>query len=236
MEINELVEVLKNEANPENVAGMARFGIASNNTLGISMPRIRAIAKEIKKDHKLALEAFDSGIHEAKILASMIADPKLMTREICDKWVKEFDSWDVVDQICSNLWDKLAFCDDMIFEYAEREEEFVRRTSFVLMACSAVHNKELEDADFDKYYPLIIKYSTDGRNFVKKAVNWALRQIGKRNINLRERALKLCEEIRQVHPDDKVARWIASGAERELTSEKTLQTMAMRKSTRSKKS
>lgn len=235
MEINELVDILKNEANPANVEGMARFGIASNNTLGISMPMIRSIAKEIKKDHKLALEAFDTGIHEAKILASLIADPKQMTRETCDKWVKEFDSWDVVDQICSNLWDKLPFCDDMIFDYAEKEEEFVRRTSFVLMACSSVHNKDLEDAAFEKYYPLIIKYATDERNFVKKAVNWAIRQIGKRNMNLRERALELCDEIRRTHPDNKAARWIVSGAERELTSEKTLKTMAMRKSSRSKK-
>jgi len=217
MQYDEVISRLKAEANPENVAGMARFGISSTDTIGISIYTLRKIAKEITKDHELALKLWDSAIHEARILASFIDDPEKVTEGQLEKWVKDYDSWDVVDQVCSSCLDKIKFVKKKIFELAKRKEEFVKRTAFTLMCCLAVHDKKMPDKEFIKFFPLIKQASTDERNFVKKAVNWAIRQIGKRNKNLNKRAIKLSKEILKI--DSKSATWIASNALRELTSE-----------------
>lgn len=216
MEYEKILKKLDALKNPKNVAGMARFGIRPKTKVyGIPIPQLRKIAKIIKKDHALALKLWDTGIHEARILAGFIADAGLLSESQMEKWAKGFDSWDVVDQVCSSVFDKTKFAYKKVFEFSKRKEEFVKRTAFTLMACLAVHNKEMADKDFIKFFPLIKKASTDERNFVKKAVNWALRGIGKRNINLNRQAIKLAKEIQKINL--KSARWVANNALTELT-------------------
>ena len=217
MDYNEIINRLKALSNPEAVKGMSRFGINPENTYGVSIPNLRKIAKESGKNHVLAQELWASGIHEAKILASMIDDPKEVIEEQMEVWVRGFDSWDVCDQVCMNLFDKVPLAWQKVSEWAEREEEFVKRAAFALIACFAWHDKTAADEEFIRFLPIIIKGATDERNFVKKAFNWALRHIGKRNPNLNAAAIKTAEEIKKV--DSKAARWIASDAIRELTGE-----------------
>ncbi len=210
----EIIAGIKSLANPKNVAGMARFGINPTNTYGVSIPVLRKMAREIGKNHELALELWETGIHEARMLACFIDRPDMITGEQMESWVKDFDSWDVCDQCCGNLFDRTRFAHKKAVEWCGREEEFVRRAGFVLMACLAVHDKKAGDQAFIEFLPLIKTHSGDERNYVKKAVNWALRQIGKRNRNLNNAAIKTAEEIKQL--DSKSARWIASDALREL--------------------
>ena len=228
MTAKEIITKLRSQANPKNVEGMARFGINPENTLGIPIPVLRKTAKEIGKDtaftkasavrHILAQELWDSGIHEVKILAAMVDDPKQVTTTQMDSWVKDFDSWDVCDQVCMNLFDRTSVAYDKAKEWAEKEEEFTRRAGFALMACLAWHDKTAPDEKFLEFFPLIRKYSTDERNFVKKAVNWALRQIGKGRPKLLQKAIELAKEIEKI--DSKSAKWIAKDAIRELSAKK----------------
>ena len=214
---SEIIQKLKSLASPRNVEGMARFGINPDNTLGIPIPVLRGIAKETGKDHQLAQELWASGIHEARILACFIDKPELVTESQMESWVKNFDSWDVCDLCCSDLFDRTKFAHQKAVEWSGREEEFVKRAGFTLMAALAVHDKKASDADFLKFLPIIKRESTDERNFAKKAVNWALRNMGKRNLNLNKMAIKTAEEIKRI--DSKSARWIAADALRELTGE-----------------
>lgn len=216
MQYKEILKRLKSMSNPKAVAGMARFGINPKNTYGVSIPDLRKMAKEIGTNHSLAQKLWSSGIHEARILAGIIDDPKMVTEKQMEKWIKDFDSWDLCDQCCGNLFDKTDFAYQKAVKWSKRDEEFVKRAGFVLMACLAVRDKKAKDKQFEKFFPLIKKESTDNRNFVKKAVNWALRQIGKRNRNLNKTAVKTAKEIQKI--DSKSAIWIASDAIRELTS------------------
>jgi len=218
MKYNDIIQKIKSLSNPEAVKGMARFGINPENTYGVSIPNLRDMAKETGKDHALAQQLWASGIHEARLLASFIDKAEMVTEAQMESWVKDFDSWDVCDQCCSNLFDKTKFAHQKAVEWSEREEEFVKRAGFVMMAALAVHDKKAADEDFAKFLPIIKREADDSRNFVKKAVNWALRQIGKRNHNLNQMAVKTAGEIQQT--DAKSARWIAADAIRELTSEK----------------
>ena len=227
IQYNDIIKKLESLSDPEAVKGMARFGINPENTYGVSIPNLRKIAWEVGKDHALAQQLWTSGIHEARILAGMIDDPKMTTEEQMESWVKDFDSWDVCDQCCSNLFDKTKFAHQKADEWSRREEEFVKRAGFTLMAALAVHDKKAADEDFLKFLPIIKGESTDDRNFVKKAVNWALRQIGKRNLNLNKIAIKTAEEIQQI--DSKSARWIAADAIRELTGETVQSRLAKEK-------
>jgi len=213
----EVLERLKSMANPENVAGMARFGINTQNTYGISIYALRDIAREIGCDHTLAGELWESGIHEARILASYIADPLQMSEAQIERWVACFDSWDVCDQVCG-LFERTPYAYQKAFEWSDREEEFVKRAAFALMAGLVVHDKKASDERFESFLPVIIARSDDNRNYVKKAVNWALRNIGKRNIHLNRLAIDAAHKIQKL--DSKSARWIASDALRELNSEK----------------
>lgn len=217
MNCNQIIKKLKSLNNPENVAGMARFGINPNNTYGVSIPTLRKMAKETGKDHSLAQELWASRIHEARILAGFVDDPKLVTAEQMENWVKDFDSWDICDQVCSNLFDRTSFAHKKAIEWSSREEEFIKRAGFVLMAALSVHDKRAVDDEFLIFLPIIKREATDERNYVKKAVNWALRQIGKRNSTLNKKAIETAKEIQKL--DSKSARWIASDAVRELTSE-----------------
>ncbi len=214
---SDILARLKALSNPKAVEGMARYGINPENTYGISIPNLRKIARETGKNHALAQELWASGIHEARILASMIDDPKIATEEQLESWVKDFDSWDVCDQCCMNLFQKTGLAYRKADEWSERYEEFVKRAGFVLMACLAVSDKKAADKQFEVFLPIISREASDNRNFVKKAVNWALRQIGKRNTYLNRKAIETSKEIENL--DSRSAKWIASDAIRELTSE-----------------
>ena len=210
-----ILKQLESLSNPEAVAGMARFGINPTNTYGVSIPVLRKMAKQIGKDHLLAKKLWNSGIHEARILAPLIDPLETVTEKQMESWVKDFDSWDICDQCCSNLFDKRKFAHKKAIEWSKRREEFVKRAGFVLMATLAVHDKESGNQKFMRFLPIIKREATDERNFVKKAVNWALRQIGKRNSALNKIAIQTATEIQKI--DSKSARWIASNAIRELT-------------------
>ena len=212
--LNQLIAL----ANPASVAGMARYGINPQNTLGISIPVLRQMAKETGKDHQLAQELWDSGIHEARILAAYIDDPKQVTEDQMERWASDLDSWDLCDQLCNNLFDRVPYTYSKILDWCARKETFVKRAGFVLMATLAVHDKHLNEDQLEKFLPIILGEATDERNYVKKAVNWALRQIGKRNRSLNLRAIQTATQIAQI--DNKTAHWIASDALYELTSEK----------------
>lgn len=210
------IKRLRSMANRKNVEGMKRFGIQGKEMLGISMPVIRKMAKDIGRDHTLAGRLWESGVHEARLLACFVDEPDKVTDEQMESWVKDFDSWDIVDQCCGQLFDRTSFVEKKIDQWTERKEEFVKRSGFVLMCAKAVHDKGAKDIEFVRYFPIIKKHATDERNFVKKAVNWALRQIGKRNMALNREAIKAGEEIQKM--DSRSARWIANDALRELRS------------------
>ncbi len=216
MDSKEILNKLKSLGDPKNVVGMARFGINPENTYGVSIPNLRKLAKEIGKEHKLASQLWDSGIHEARILAGFVDDPKLVTPKQMDRWIAGFDSWDVCDQVCANLFDRMPIAYEKSIEWSKKEREFEKRAGFALMAALAWHDKEAEDKKFIPFFPFIKKGATDERNFVKKSVNWALRQIGKRNQNLNKAAIATAKEIQKL--DSKPAKWIASDALRELES------------------
>lgn len=218
MKYFEIIKHLKSKANAKNVIGMARFGISTKNTLGISVVHLRKMAKQIGRDHQLALKLWQSGIHEAKLLASMVDEPIKLTSQQMDAWIKDFDSWDVCDMVCLNLFDKHKLAYEKAMAWTKRTREYERRAGFALMAVLACHYKTSPDAKVIKFFPLIKKYSIDDRNYVRKAVNWALRQIGKRNEYCRQRAIKLAGDIKLI--DSKSARWIAADALRELKSYK----------------
>jgi 3-methyladenine DNA glycosylase AlkD len=218
MNHNEIIKQLKEMGDPKNVEGMARYGINPRNNFGVSIYKLRPLAKEIGKNHELAIKLWDSDIHDARLLACFIDEPKKVTGEQMDSWAKDFDSWDICDQACTSLFDMTSFAWNKVFEWAEREEEFVKRSAFSLIAGLSVHDKKACDAEFEQFLPLIKKHSKDERNYVKKAVNWALRNIGKRNHKLNKKAIKTARDIQKI--DSKTARWIANDAMRELTSEK----------------
>ncbi len=216
--LDEVLQRLRSQADPKAAEGMARFGINTENALGVSIPQIRSIAKDVGKDHSLAQELWHSGIHEARILACMVEDPDQLTQDQMESWVKEFDSWDLCDQCCMNLFDRSPYAYQKALEWSGRKEEFVKRAGFALMASLAIHDKRANDGEFEQFLPLIKRESIDERNFVRKAVNWGLRQIGKRNAALNAKAIATAEAIRKV--DSPSARWIAADALRELKSER----------------
>lgn len=215
--VEEALKKLEDKARPEQVAGMTRYGISAERRMGVSMPDIRSIARQIGKDHQLALDLWKTGIPEARILASIIAEPEKLTSEQMEAWVIDFNSWDVCDQVCMNLFDKSELAWSKILEWSHREQEFVKRAAYALIACLAWHDKQAEDKAFIDLLPVIEAGASDERNYVKKAVNWALRNIGKRNSNLNQAALATAREIQKI--DSKAARWIAADAVRELESE-----------------
>lgn len=216
MKKEDVIRKLKSLANPANAAGMARYGISTKGTLGVSVPVLRGIAKEIGKDHKLAGQLWASGIHDARLLAGFIDDPERVSEAQMERWARGFDSWDVCDLVNSDLFDKTRYAWRKAVEWSRREEEFVKRSGFVLMAALAVHDKAAPDSAFRKFLPIIRRESWDDRNFVRKAVNWALRNIGKRNARLNRAAVSAAKHIRS--QGSRSARWIASDALRELTS------------------
>jgi 3-methyladenine DNA glycosylase AlkD len=211
-----ILRELRARANPVNVEGQARFGITGANRLGVSLTDLRAMARPHRRDHRLALDLWDSGVHEARMLAVLVDDPAKVTVGQMQRWLKDFDSWDIVDGACSNLFDKTPWAHEKAVEWASRKPEYEKRAAFALMAALAVHDKKAPDEAFERFLPVIAREAGDARNFVKKAVNWALRQIGKRNRALNAATIKTANEIRAQGTSP--ARWIAADALRELTS------------------
>ncbi|MFH1676058.1 MAG: DNA alkylation repair protein [bacterium] len=217
MNSKDIIKKLKSLSNPDSVKGMASVGISPAHTYGVKIPDLRTLAKKIGKDHDLALQLWEKNNRETRILASMIDDPKQVTEVQMDEWAAEFDYWEICDQVCMNLFEKTGFAYKKAIEWSTCREEYVKRAGFVMMARLAVSDKKAADDKFEAFFQLIRRESTDERNTVKKAINWAIRQIGKRNLALNKKAVKLCSEIKRI--DSKSAKWIASDALRELTSE-----------------
>jgi 3-methyladenine DNA glycosylase AlkD len=218
--IERLIATLRAHANPANVAGMARYGINSAGTLGVPVYVLRKMAKEVGRDHALAEALWKSAIHEARILATLVDDPALVTARQMDRWARDFDSWDVCDHACHNLFRYSPLAFSRAERWARAWREFVRRAGFSLMAGLAVKDKKASDEQFAAFLPLIAEAANDDRNMVKKSVNWALRQIGKRNRRLHRLAIAAAEEIRK--QDSRPARWIAADALRELRNPATI--------------
>jgi 3-methyladenine DNA glycosylase AlkD len=228
MDVEQVIDRLRGMADPADIAGMARYGIETRHSLGgIATPKLQKLAKEIGRDHGLAEQLWVSNIREARLLACMIDDPKAVTEEQMERWVADFDSWDICDSCCGYLFDKTPFSYQKPHEWSLREEEFVKRAAFSLIAYLAVHDKKAPDERLLEFLPLIKREAGDGRNYVKKGVNWALRQIGKRSLMLNEAAIETAREIRATGSSS--AGWIASDALRELTSEAVQRRLKARK-------
>ncbi len=225
MTADEIIRKLEHLENPVNIAGMARFGITAKKAFGVSAPVLKQLAREIKKQtndrHKLALELWASGLHEARIIAYLIADAKQVTPEQMDDWAADFDNWAICDGACGHLFCKTEFAYRKAFEWSARDEEFVKRAGIVLPAWIAVHDKKAPDEKIEQFLPLLEAHADDERNFIKKAVNWSLRQIGKRNLYLHKLAVATAEKIKM--RNTKAARWIAADALRELRNEKIIE-------------
>src|ERR1035437_3161181 len=205
---------LRRVANPKNVAGMARFGIAGQNLLGISVAQLRAFAKRTGRNHALAEELWASGIFETRILAAFVAEPAQLTRQQANAWAKDFECWADCDGLCIHLFRKTPFAHDLAVAWSGRREELVKRAGFTMMATLAVHDKAASNEVFRGYLRRVQEAATDERHNVKKGVNWALRQIGKRNPILNREAIRKSKRIRE--RDSPAARWIARDALREL--------------------
>jgi len=222
---DEIIEELRQLADPAKVADLERYAIKTPKWFGVRAPELKAFAREVKKlvadRHATAAELWKSGIYDIRAVAFLIDDPKKVTPEQMDAWAADFDNWATVDGTCSYLFCRTPYAYDKAFEWAEREEEFVKRAGFALMAYLAVHDKKAPDEKLAAFLPVIEKHAYDDRNFVKKAVNWALRQIGKRNLNLNRLAIDAAERIRL--QNTRSARWIAADALRELKDDKTLE-------------
>jgi 3-methyladenine DNA glycosylase AlkD len=226
----QLLHEIRSMGSEKNRAGMGRYGINVDNAVGVSIYDLRRLAKGHERDHELAAALWANGLHEARLLAAFVDDPAQVTPEQMEAWAAEFDSWDVTDQVTTDLFDATPHAWDKAREWAGREDEWVKRGAFSMMAGLAVHDRRATDADFVSLMPLIEREAADARNFVKKAVNWALRNIGKRNPALHAEAIACAERILAAHggkgarggaAGDRAARWVATDALRELKDTKT---------------
>ena len=226
----EILELLASRPDPRAVEGMARYGIVAKQVYGgWSTPALKKLAREIGRNHVLAQELWAAEIYEARALATLIEEPEKVTQRQMNRWGKDFDSWAVCDGACINVFRYTRFAHHKCMEWSARPEEFVKRAAFALMAGLAVADKAASDGAFLKFLPLIKRAAVDERNMVKKGVNWALRQIGKRNVRLNQAALAACREIHRL--DSRAARWIASDARRELQSPAVQQRLKMQSAT-----
>ena len=219
MKVNEILVELENLATSDHYHKLSHFGIPTNKALGVRVPDIRNLAKKIGNNQNLGFELWKTDVHEARLLATMIMDGRLLTENEFDSLVNDFDAWNICDCSCYMLRNAI-FARGKVDEYAENQREFVKRAAFVLMCQFAVHDKKQPDDFFYLLLKIIEREAWDQRNFVRKAVNWALRQIGKRNENLRCEAIETAERI--LKQNTKSARWIATDALRELYDEKTI--------------
>ena len=216
--VEAVLEQLKLRGDPENIKGMSRFGMATDQRLSVPVPEMRKIAKRVGKDHALAVALWKTGVQEARIVAALIDVPEEVTEYQMETWVGDLNSWDACDQVCLNLFGKTPYAQQKISEWSRREGEFVKRAAYAIIAGLAWHDKKAADDQFIGYFPVIKSGATDERNFVKKAVSRALRTIGKRNLELNKAAIQVAREIQEF--DSRAARWIASDTLRELEGER----------------
>ncbi len=218
--------ILRSLGRPDQLDGMARFGLVGKMRLGASMPDLRRLARTIGKYHRLAEQLWETGIPEAMILAALIGEPESLRSGQMDRWVADIESWDVCDQVCSNLFDRSPHAWQKAHRWSARKEEFVKRAGYVLIAALAVHDKTSPDAKFTGFFPLIRRGAADNRNYVRKAVCWALRQIGKRNESLRRAAIREAKTLRKSTAAP--SRWIAAETLRELEDPRTIARIRLR--------
>jgi 3-methyladenine DNA glycosylase AlkD len=223
VEAQEVLTQLRAMASARDREGMARFGISVDNAMGIGVTDLRKLARRLPRDHRLAGELWDSGIHEARILASIVDRPELVSRTQMERWARAFGSWDLCDQVCMNLFWAAPFAHEKIVAWSGRRGEFVKRASFAMIAGAAVKDREAPPQRFLDYLPLIDREAVDGRNFVRKAVSWALRQIGKRDAELHARAIELARKLAET-PE---TRWVGRDALRELDGEKVRERLGL---------
>lgn len=193
---------------------MARYGIVARKAFGVSMGTMQTLQKRIGTDHDLAVELWQSGWHEARLLAAMVGDPARVTRREMNAWAADFESWADCDTVCFKLWDRTPLAWEKARQWAVSPRELVKRAGFALMACLALHDKTAPDRPFLAFLPLIEKGARDERNFVKKGVSWALRSIGRRNRTLNTAALAVARRLSR--SEDAAARWVGRDAAREL--------------------
>ncbi|MBN1549205.1 DNA alkylation repair protein [Candidatus Babeliales bacterium] len=215
--IQTILKTLQVHSDAQLLEGMARFGIKTIKAYGVSVPVLRKLACEIGKDHELAQKLWDTKVHEARLLATMVAEADKFTNKELERWLKGLDSWDVCDQACLNVFWKMPDVYNKALLWSSRDEEFIRRAGFALMAVLAVKDKEASDEKFIPFLRAVLLHADDDRNFVKKAVNWALRQVGKRNALLHSRAVSVARELKSAV--EKPTRWIGADAMRELQSD-----------------
>ncbi len=228
----EILTYLKKHGSADVIAKMKHFGIESPKAFGNTAPQLRALKKQIGKNHKLALSLWKTKIYEARILAALIAEPEKVTEELMEQWAAEIDSWAACDTCCGELFCYTPFAIQKVFEWSLRSEEYVKRAGFVLIAALVIHRKEFEDNIFRSFFPLIIRESTDERNFVRKAVNWALRQIGKKNKTLHNESKKIAARLSR--SKNSTARWIGGDAVKDLHTDAVLRRIK-RSATQTKK-
>lgn len=211
--LNEVLSRLDALADPAVKASQERFGIRVDQSLGISLYTLRELAKGIK-DHALAHGLWETGIHEARLLAAMVEEVSQVTREQCERWVLDFNSWDICDNVTDDVFIFTPFALELITTWATREEEFVKRAAFAMIAEITIHRKDIPDNVFVNLYPLMVNAAVDERNYVKKAVSWALRNIAKNRPALRKSVRDLAEKL--LTSDSKSARWVAKDVLNEL--------------------
>jgi 3-methyladenine DNA glycosylase AlkD len=215
-QLDSILQRLRALGDPKAIEGMARFGITTRKAFGVTTPDLRRMAKEIGKNHDLAQKLWSVDVLETRGLAALVDEPSKVTEKQMEQWVKDFDNWAVCDGCCANLFDKTIFAWKKAVQWSRRNDEYEKRAGFTLMAALAVHDKKAHDNQLLPFLSIIKRESTDERNFVRKAVNWALRQIGKRNLALNKRAIQVANEIQKIN--SRSARWIAADALRELKS------------------
>lgn len=231
--VREALKWLKRKGTKKTRDGMARYGIRTDKAFGVMMRDMKALGKQLGRDHELAQALWETGWYEARMVVSFVAEPERLTRSQMDRWCREFDNWAVCDTLCFNLFDRTNFALDKVSQWAKRKDEFQRRAGFALLACVASHDRTRKDTEFREGLALIEKYATDGRNFVKKAISWALRSIGGRNPHLYEKALTLAERL--ADSDDRAERWVGKDAARGLKSPPSKRRLAKQKARKEKK-
>jgi 3-methyladenine DNA glycosylase AlkD len=215
MDKAEVLAFLQRKGSRRNVAGLARYGIKAARAFGVPMGTLLALARRVGKDHALALELWESGWYEARLLAALVDDPEQVTRRQMSAWAAGFENWGDCDTVCFKLFDQTPFAWEQARKWTGSHREFVKRGGFVLMACLALHDKSASDKQFLSLLPLIEKGARDDRNFVMKGVNWALRAIGRRNRALNTAAVKVAQRL--ASSEEASCRWVGKDALRQMT-------------------
>lgn len=225
-DVDAVLKSLKSRGSQANIDGMARYAIQSPKALGVSLADLRRMAKELGRNHALALELWETGWHEARMLASFIADPNEITASQMDRWVRDFDNWAITDTVCFSLFDRTPHAWSKVDQWTRRRGEFERRAAFALLASMALHDEWGPDAEYRKRLPLVKKYASDERNFVKKGVSWALHGIGCRSAALNAAAIEVAEDL--ASSSNRTERWVGKDALRKLRSAPTAKRVARR--------